>query len=33
MFCKHSLWLLKYSVLATLGGAVVLFLSVWSGAE
>src|SRR5687768_14635739 len=25
MFCKHSLWLLKYSALTTLGGVVVLF--------
>ena len=29
MFCKHSLWVLKYMSLAILGGTVVLFLSAW----
>ena len=34
MFCKHSLWVLKHTALAIIGGAVVLVPGVWiSGAR
>ena len=29
MFCKHSLWLLKYAALALIGGAVAIVLAAW----
>ena len=29
MFCKHSLWLLKYTSLALIGGAVAIVLAAW----
>ena len=29
MFCKHSLWFLKYTLLALMGGAVAIVLAAW----
>jgi hypothetical protein len=29
MFCKHSLWVLKYTSLALIGGAVAIVLAAW----
>jgi hypothetical protein len=29
MFCKHSLWLLKYTSLAFIGGAIAIVLAAW----
>jgi hypothetical protein len=29
MFCKHSLWVLKYTALTIVGGTMVLFLTAW----
>ena len=29
MFCKHFLWLLKYTSLALIGGAVAIVLAAW----
>ena len=29
MFCKHALWLLKYTSLAFIGGAIAIVLAAW----
>src|SRR4030095_11299549 len=33
MFCKHALWLLKYTSLAFIGGAIAIVLAAWVWSE